>query len=229
MTTGLLYDVHGNLAALEAVLADAAGIDAWVLGGDYASFGPRPAEVVARLEALEGAVWIRGNWDRWQGGDTADLPDDADLREGLAAVREALGEATAARLAALPATHRAGDTLFCHACPANDMDSFLPQPGEHDRELLAGTDARRVVFGHTHLAFARELDGVALVNPGSVGMPFDGDPRAAWAVLHDDGRVEHRRVAYDLDATAADLPQRFGERPWVRGTIARMRKASFFV
>jgi hypothetical protein len=60
-------------------------------------------------------------------------------------------------------------------------------------------------------------------------MPFDGDVRAAWAVLHDDGRVEQRRVAYDLEGTARALIDRFGDEEWVRGTIARMRKASFFV
>jgi diadenosine tetraphosphatase ApaH/serine/threonine PP2A family protein phosphatase len=70
---------------------------------------------------------------------------------------------------------------------------------------------------------------VTLVNPGSVGMPFDGDVRAAWAVLHDDGAIEQRRVEYDIDAAAAALPGRYGDEDWVRGTIARMRAASFFV
>ncbi len=231
MPTGLLYDLHGNLPALEAVLADAGTVqlDGWVLGGDYASFGAWPGEVVDRLAELDGAVWIRGNWERWQAGDEADFPPVAELRDGLAAVREALGREAVERLGGLPETHRDGNTLYCHGAPHSDMASFLPQRGAHDRELLHGVDAARVVFGHTHLAFTREHDGVTLVNPGSVGFPFDGDTRAAWAVLHDDGRVEQRRVGYDVEEAASALAARFGDAAWVRGTVARLRAASFTI
>jgi putative phosphoesterase len=231
MTTGLLYDVHGNLPALEAVLADAAGVGVqrWVLGGDYASFGAWPAEVVDRMETLPSAIWIRGNWDRWQAGDEADFPADPRLRDGLAAVREALGPERLRWLGALPATSADGDTLFCHGAPASDMDSFLPDADPADGERLAGVRARRVVFGHTHLAFTREHGAITLVNPGSAGFPFDGDTRAAWAVLHEDGRVEHRRVDYDVGAAAGAVLERFGEHEWTEGTVARLRAASFFV
>jgi diadenosine tetraphosphatase ApaH/serine/threonine PP2A family protein phosphatase len=109
------------------------------------------------------------------------------------------------------------------------MDSFLPDPSPHDSELLAGVDARCVVFGHTHLSVDREQDGIHLVNPGSVGMPFDGDERASWGVLHDDGRFELRRVAYDVGATAEGLQTRFGDTEWAAGTIARLRVASFTI
>jgi putative phosphoesterase len=231
MTTGLLFDVHGNLPALDAVLADAGSVavDGWVLGGDYASFGAWPVEVVERLEQLDDAVWIRGNWDRWQAGDAADMPGQPGLAEGLAAVREVLGPDRCERLGALPATHTDGDTLYCHGAPRSDMDSFLPEPDGDDDQRLQDVAARRVVFGHTHLAFTREHGGVTLVNPGSVGFPFDGDVRAAWAVLHDDGRIEQRRVEYDLDAATGALTDRYGDEDWVHGTIARMRAASFFV
>lgn len=229
MATGLLYDVHGNLPALEAVLADAEGIDDWVLGGDYASFGAWPAEVVDRLGELERAVWIRGNWDRWQAGEMEAFPGLRDLADGLAAVRDALGPERVERLGALPAIHSAGDTFFCHGAPHSDMDSFMPDGDGDDDRRLAGVDAQRVVFGHTHLAFTREHGGVTLVNPGSVGFPFDGDPRAAWAVLHDDGRIEPRRVDYDVDAAIDALTDRWGDPSWVRGTVARLRAASFTV
>jgi len=229
MATGLLYDVHGNLPALEAVLRDArdTNIDRWVLGGDYASFGAWPAEVIARMESLPDAVWIRGNWDRWQGGDRADMLPGAELQEALRNAVDALGPERVDRLAALPGSYRAGDVLFCHGAPDSDMESFLPDPSEHDEELLAGVGAGCVVFGHTHLPVDRQQNGVHLVNPGSVGLPFDGDPRASWAVLHDDGRAERRRVAYDIDVAAGTLIERFGDTPLIQGTINRLRRATF--
>ena len=229
MATGLLYDVHGNLPALEAVLGDAreTNVDRWVLGGDYSSFGAWPSEVVARMDELSDAIWIRGNWDRWQGGDRADMLPGEELQEALRNVVEALGPELVDRLAALPASHRDGDVLFCHGAPASDMESFLPDPSDHDDDLLEGVAADCVVFGHTHLPVDRRRHGVHLVNPGSVGLPFDGDPRASWAVLHDDGRVERRRVTYDIDGAVAALLDRFGDSALVQGTINRLRRATF--
>jgi putative phosphoesterase len=229
MATGLLYDVHGNLPALDAVLADARStpVTRWVLGGDYASFGAWPVEVVERMGALDNAVWIRGNWDRWQLGEREDMPPGKDLQTALASVVERLGPELIDRLAALPETHREGDVLFCHAAPHSDVNSFLPEPMESDDALLNGVDARRVVFGHTHLPVDRNHNGIHLFNPGSVGLPFDSDTRAHYAVLHDDGRAELRRVAYDLDEAIGGLRDRYAGAPWIAGTIARLCKATF--
>jgi diadenosine tetraphosphatase ApaH/serine/threonine PP2A family protein phosphatase len=106
------------------------------------------------------------------------------------------------------------------------MRSFLPTPADEDAELLAGVRERHLVFGHTHLPFRRESAGIDLLNPGSVGMPFDGDPRAAYALVHDDGRAEHRRVAYDHAASAAAVRDRFdGE--WTDVVARRIETASF--
>ena len=231
MATGLLYDVHGNLPALDAVLADARDTEVtrWVLGGDYASFGGWPSEVIARMDELDDAVWIRGNWDRWQRGEREDMPPGDDLQSALASVVEALGPELIARLADLPETHLEGDVLFCHGAPNTDMDSFMPKPMEHDDELLDGIDARLVVFGHTHLPVDREHRGIHLLNPGSVGLPFDGDQRAHWGVLHDDGRTELRKVAYDLDEAIVGLRECYGDASWLDGTIARLRAASLTV
>jgi diadenosine tetraphosphatase ApaH/serine/threonine PP2A family protein phosphatase len=209
----LLYDVHGNLPALEAVLQDAraAGARRWVLGGDYALFGGWPAETVARLRELESAQWIRGNGERWT-ADPHAAPDNAVVPGAIAAAREALGEELVADLGALPATAHLGEALVCHGSPPSDVESFLPEPAADEAALLEGVDAPRVFFGHTHLPFARVSDvrGIELVNPGSVGMPFDGDPRAAYALLHADGRVEHRRVRYDHASAAARVRDRHG-------------------
>jgi putative phosphoesterase len=227
MATGLLYDIHGNLPALEAVLRDARDtpVTRWVLGGDYASFGAWPVEVVARLDELQDAVWIRGNWDRWQRGERDDMPPAPELKAALETAVEVLGPELVARLAELPLTHRDDDVLYCHGAPGTDMDSFLPEAAPHDDELLAGVTERCVVFGHTHLPVDRQHDGIHLVNPGSVGMPFDSDVRASWAVLHDAGRTELRRVPYNLDEAIDGLSTRYGELSWVQGTIVRLRAA----
>jgi diadenosine tetraphosphatase ApaH/serine/threonine PP2A family protein phosphatase len=216
----LLYDVHGNLPALEAVLADAraAGAQRWLLGGDYALFGGWPEDCLTRLRELSGAVWIRGNGERWT-AHPGDAPDNAVVPGAIQACRAALGDALVESLAALPFDHVDGDTYACHASPVSDVRSFMPEPADDEPELLEGVNAGRVVFGHTHLAFRRARHGIELVNPGSVGMPLDGDPRAAYALVRDDGTLEHRRIAYDHGASARHLRERFPE-PWA-DTIAR--------
>jgi predicted phosphodiesterase len=217
----LVYDVHGNLPALEAVLADAHGVDHFILGGDYALFGGWPAETVARLRELD-ALWIRGNGERWT-ANPDDAPDNPVMRGAIEACRAALGRHVVQDLAALPASAASGDTLICHASPGSDVVPFMPSPGDDEAELLRGVTASRLVFGHTHLPFVRVSGGIELINPGSVGMPFDGDTRAAYAVVGDDGAIEHRRVAYDVEASAARVREFGGE--WTETVSARILRA----
>ena len=213
----LLYDIHGNLPALEAVLADAGeqGAQSYFIGGDVALFGPWPQETVGCLHELAPTTWIRGNGERW----TAD-PDSAPeaVRGATAAAREALGDALVGQLAALPESASLdARTRAWHGSPVSDVRSFEPEPADDEAELLTGVSESRLIFGHTHLPFARPspVADVELVNPGSVGMPFDGDHRAAYALLHVDGTVEHRRVVYDHAASAAALRERYGGAPWI--------------
>jgi diadenosine tetraphosphatase ApaH/serine/threonine PP2A family protein phosphatase len=223
---GLLYDVHGNLRALDAVLADAgeAGVGRFLLGGDYAVFGPEPAETVARLRELD-ARWIRGNGERWVAR-PQEGPNHPATQAAFAWTREQLGDEVTQELGELPEQEVEGDTRFCHGSPVSDVRSFFPEPAPDEPELVAGVAERRLVFGHTHLAFAREsVGGLELVNPGSVGQPWDGDTRAAWAILHDDGRVEHRRVAYDHEAAAAAA--RSLGMDWSEVTARRIEAATF--
>ena len=206
---GLLYDIHGNLPALEAVLEDCPA-ERFLLGGDYTAFGAWPRETVARLRELD-AEWIRGNVDRW-------LVDDADVFDPMRPLversREMLGEELCRELAALPESTTHGGTLYCHASPLSDMDGFYPEPHETDVERLMGVEARRVVFGHTHLQFTRVgPGGIELVNPGSVGIPLDGDRRAAYAIVNDDESVELRRVEYDWQTAAREVRAKVGELP----------------
>jgi predicted phosphodiesterase len=206
---GLVYDVHGNLPALEAVLADAgrAGVERFVLGGDYTLFGPWPEETVTRLRELE-ADWIRGNGERWTATPT-EAPDE--VLGAIERCRELLGEELVRQLAALPETFAAEGALYCHGSPGSDVRSFLPEPAEDEAELLLGVEARRLVFGHTHVGFQRTAGGgIELLNPGSVGMPFDGNPRAAYALVGADGQVELRRIEYDHRASAAAVREQLG-------------------
>ena len=225
----LLYDVHGNLQALDAVLADARteGVERWVLGGDYALFGGWPAETVERLRELAPAVWIRGNGERWT-ADPGAAP--APVRGATAAAREALGDGLVAELDALPPSAPIGDrTRAWHGSPVSDVRSFLPEPAADEAELLDGVSEARLVFGHTHLPFRRSatVGEIELVNPGSVGMPFDGDHRAAYALLHDDGAIEHRRLPYDHAAVPAALRERYGDADWLAGPLYRFTHARF--
>ena len=216
----VLYDIHGNLAALEAVLEDArrAGAEGYVLGGDYCAFGPWPAETLERLQALPDATWIRGNADR-------ELLGEDDLFDGaLVWAREQLGRDRIEWLHALPEHVAFGGELFCHASPLADDETFGPEPGADDERLLAGERRRTVVFGHSHVQFRRAGPAeTELVNPGSVGLPRDGDRRAAWALRSPDGTIELRRTEYDADAVVARLRELDAD--WAEATARAMELA----
>ena len=222
----LLFDIHGNLPALEAVLDDAraAGAERYLLGGDYAVFGGWPAETVARLRELPEATWIRGNVDRWA---ASEAPDGEPMRSGVEACRALLDAETVAQLGALPESAGLGaGTRAWHASPKTDLASFWPEPGEDELELLEGVEDRRLVFGHFHVSFERVgAHGIELVAPGAVGIPLDGDHRAAWALMHDDGRIERRRVAYDYVTSVARVREVAGGAPWGDVVAGRIERA----
>src|SRR3954452_15978528 len=223
----LLYDIHGNLPALEAVLDDAAGrgVERWLLGGDIAPFGAWPAATVARLRELERATWIRGNTERWLG---ERIPAEEPMAAAVEAARDDLGDAIADDLAALPENARLdADTMAWHGSPVSDMRSFMPEPGDDEAELLARVPHPPLVFGHTHLQFRRPAarDGIELLNPGSVGIPLDGDHRAAYALIAPDGSVDLRRVEYDWQGSADALRERYGDAEWVGIVTGRIERA----
>ena len=205
----LLYDIHGNLPALDAVIEDArgAGAERFVLGGDYALAGAWPQETVKRLEKLD-AVWIRGNTERWL-EEPSDAPMDELLQRSIEYCRDKLGGQRTERLFGLPAQISVDAACICHASPHSDVLTFMPEPKVGDPELLAHTDTQIVIFGHSHLQFSRTADtGHLLVNPGSVGLPFDGDRRPAYALWHGGQEFEPRRVEYDSDGYAEQVRER---------------------
>jgi diadenosine tetraphosphatase ApaH/serine/threonine PP2A family protein phosphatase len=209
----VLYDIHGNLVALDEVLrdAEAVGADQYLLGGDFASWSPWPLETLERLRALPQATWIRGNGERWLREPPADRPDVA--RE-LAETDSGLGPEEG-WLYSLQADVQLDGVLYVHGSPLSDVESFPAEPGGDDERLLNGVRDKTVVFGHSHLQFKRPgPNGTTLINPGSAGMPLDGDVRAAYALRHDDGEFEFRRVEYDIERAASawdKMPGSFGQ------------------
>ena len=198
----LLYDIHGSLPALDAVLQDAreAGADAYLLGGDYGAWGPHPLECLAVLRALPQTTWIRGNGERWTREPPLDRPEVVEaLRE-----RESGYGTEEGWLYSLQTAFELDGVLYVHGSPLSDVESFPADPSADDERMLAGVRDRTVVFGHSHLQFRRAgPNGTDLLNPGSVGMPLDGDVRAAYALRSGTGGFEFRRVEYDVERAAA--------------------------
>jgi putative phosphoesterase len=190
MPIATLYDVHGNLRALEAVLQEIPEDATIVVGGDVVAGGPEPAETLERLRSLGDRVrWLRGNVDREL------MPGEPGLAppEMLDATRAALTDEQIAFLHGLPPTVQIGRTLYCHATPRNDLDIFTERtPEERIAPLFADVDADVIVCGHTHMQFDRTIAGKRVINSGSVGSPYEDESGAYWTL-----DLEHRRTEYD--------------------------------
>ena len=219
---GVLYDIHGNMPALERVLSEAEslGVDRWLLGGDYGTPSPWPDETLARLKQLPDAIWIRGNGERWLREPPLDRPEVMEVYELFTG---SFAEELVEWLYTLPAHAELDGNLFVHGSPLSDVESFPPAPSEDDARMLDGINERTVVFGHSHQQFRRPgPQGTDLVNPGSVGMPLDGDVRAAWATW--DGDFEFRRTEYDVARAAAGYRSMGGD--FGKFAAARIEKGS---
>jgi putative phosphoesterase len=205
-----IYDIHGNLPALEAVLEDVrqAGVEQVVVGGDVLP-GPMPLETLACLADLDiPAQFIRGNGDRavleqMAGTEASTLPEQ--VRETIRWTGQQLHPEQERLLASWPETLRVeirglGEVLFCHATPRNDTEVFTRlTPEDRLLPVFAGLNVPLVVCGHSHMQFDRTVGGIRVVNAGSVGMPF-GEPGAYWLLLGPG--VELRHTPYDLTRAA---------------------------
>jgi putative phosphoesterase len=213
VTVAALCDIHGNLPALVAVLADPsfARADVVVIGGDVVA-GPMPAEVLDRLAQLDRPIrWVRGNADRevvasFDRGDTdaSVHPDDAAARaDAFAAGR--ITRAHRDLLAGFEDVVSLDGALFCHGSPRDDNEIITQfTPTERLAPMLEGVDEALVVCGHTHHQFELRAADKRVVNAGSVGMPYQGDAAAFW-LLVDDGEPELQRTAIDVEAVAAAI------------------------
>ena len=198
---GILYDIHGNLDALDKVLpeAEAVGVDRWLLGGDFGVVSPYPLETLARLRELPNATWIRGNGERWLVEPPVDRPEVMEMYERF---HGQIPDEEVRWLYALAPQAELDGIVYVHGSPLADDESFAAEPQEGEERMLAGIHDRTIVFGHSHLQFRRPgPNGIDLVNPGSAGMPLDGDRRAAWATRN--GDFVFRRTEYDVERAAA--------------------------
>jgi len=150
----VLYDIHGNLVALEAVLEEAAGAGAttYLLGGDYATFGPWPRETAELVKGLPAVVRIRGNVDRWLCEDP-EVPAAARelVTTAVSVARDSLGPDLITWLYELPERAELDGILVCHGSPLSDIESFAPEPQPGEERMLAGEAERTILFGHSAL------------------------------------------------------------------------------
>lgn len=245
----VLSDIHGNLPALEAVLAD---IDRqgrpdfyWVLG-DLVAFCPWPGETLARLRSLPNVSFLQGNTDRYLVTGRRPLapvrsPEDWAQMPAFLERRDALFRWTVAQLTweeyqflrDLPTRLEMdlpeyGRVAAVHAVPGDDEANIFPDtPDEEILPYLSGLEARLLVYGHTHRPLDRWVGGVRLVNGGSIGLPLDGDPRAGYALLDFNGpecTVDLRRVAYDGESVIAEWER--VEHPARRWLASILRRAA---
>jgi predicted phosphodiesterase len=238
MRIAVISDVHSNLLALDAVLADAGAVDAvWHLG-DIVGYGPEPDAVVDRLSAI-GAIGVRGNHDAAACGGTEIEWFNPDARSAMEWTRGVIAERTRAWLAALPDRRETDGFTLVHGSGRDPTWEYVTSPSAAHASL-ATMGTTHGINGHTHIPVAylavgdrvgrlgpdrgapdpavNLRSGRLLLNPGSVGQPRDGDPRASYLILDTDaGTAGWRRVGYDITAVgsamgAAGLPRRLAER-----------------
>jgi putative phosphoesterase len=238
MRIAIVSDIHGNLTALEAVVADiqSKAADLVLHGGDLALMGAEPAAVIDRVREL-GWPGVVGNTDEalWCPGQQQRLGESAPqlrpllsliFQEYVPATVAMLGSERVAWLRELPTEYRLDGLALVHASPGNLWRA--PTPNASDEELsetYGSLDAATAVYGHLHRPYTRTVDQLTVANSGSVGMPWDGDPRAAYLLL-ENGHARLVRVEYDVEREAA-LLLRSGYPDAPR--LAEMRRRGVFI
>jgi predicted phosphodiesterase len=216
MRIAALYDIHGNLPALEAVLAEVEllDVDAIVVGGDVAPGAMTPQTIALLRDLGDRALFVMGNGDREvvEAIDAEAPPDPASddpLTRLLAAEVARLDRADRDFLAAFAPVVRldvddVGPTLFCHGSPRSDLEIITQvTPPARLAPMLDAVEEATVVIGHTHHQFVLEHGGRRVVNAGSVGMPYQGAAAAFWALLGPE--IDLRRTDYDVEGALATM------------------------
>lgn len=216
MRIAAVYDIHGNISALEAVLREISAdqVDAVVIGGDVV-WGPHPRAAIECLTELDLPVtFIRGNADREVSkevvsGGPGESPNPDVFLQITDWCRHQLSEHQRNWVRSRPLTatfgvEGLGQTLFCHGSPRSDEEIITTAtPEDRFLEALIGAHENSVICGHTHIQFDRTVQGRRLINAGSVGMPYEGEQGAYWALLGPG--LQFRRTEYDIEETAARM------------------------
>ena len=212
----LVADIHANWPALQAINET---FDACLVLGDIVDYGTEPGPCVDWVRR-HATFAIRGNHDHAV-VQSVEARGGSGLK-GLAAVtrplqRQLLDKSQLKYLSRLPVTQSFCldnlNFLLVHATPRDPLDEYLPNEVGAWREVLHSVDADVVCVGHTHIPFELDVDGIRVINPGSVGQPRDGDPRCAYAVI-ENRQVRFQRVAYDIGLTVSQMRET-GMEPWV--------------
>ncbi|HVU26461.1 MAG TPA: metallophosphoesterase family protein [Verrucomicrobiae bacterium] len=206
----IISDVHGNWPALRTVLEAESDAEQIICLGDLVNYGPMPVECVAWAKENSWALFLQGNHDRALGLDTD--PHCSAAYAALAAATQRITERLLAPelkefLAGLKPSARFQidkATFFaCHATPKDPLYHYMPPNAAvtlWESEIIVAQHPDFLLFGHTHLPMRTRFRRTLVVNPGSVGQPKDGDPRAAYAIW-EDGDVTLHRTAYDIQET----------------------------
>ena len=236
MRIAVVSDIHANLSALEAVIADLRTTtpDLIVHGGDLMSGGARPAEVIDLVREMR---WpgVFGNTDEmlWAPARVSEILHRAELRHvrdlilnyTIPATLSAIGGARLGWLQALQRRWSDGDLSVVHAGPDDVWQMTRPDASDEElNDVFGSLRAKRVVYGHLHVPFVRRLPAFTLVNSGAVGQSFDGDPRAAYALIDGD-RIEIRRVQYDVEVEVQLLLD--SDDPFARSTAETLRTGRY--
>jgi putative phosphoesterase len=238
VSIAIVSDIHGNLSALGAVIADIErrSPDLVLHGGDLALMGAQPAQVIDRVREL-GWPGVVGNTDEvlWRPQEHARQLGRAPALEPLLrlifceyapATRELIGAERLQWLRALPARQRVGELALVHAAPDDLWRAPMPDATEQQlTDVYQPLGTPIAVYGHIHRPYSRTLATLTIANSGSVGMPWDGDPRASYLLIEDDA-AELVRVTYDIERESALLlASGYPDAP----RLAAMRRAGTFI
>jgi len=241
MRTGVFADVHGNLPAIEAVLADGRrqGVDRWLCLGDTAFRGPAPEECIRLVRSLGDNVALMGNTEEWlpvgpPDGEAPDAERQAAIDRWWRWTIERLDADDLAWVEDLPMVREiecGKERLLCvHATARGIEDRLLPTaPDDEFAFALHTGDHTIVACAHIHIPYLRRVRGTTVLNTGSVGRPIDGDPRASYLILDlgsEDAAVQLRRITYDIDRTAQLAVER--SFPWATEYVAALRQGANF-